>query len=236
MKLFIGYHKNNKFISNMILANIEGLSIKHGKYRGELYKLHQQQKNNSYIFMSEDLDKELLQFITEYSSKVKIFIYHNNITNKQLIEGIRSCYHIIKEAYAYQNVIVSPYLMNTSVFTKNRKEAQVVESVLCFLDSIDHTNSTLNSLLYPNSKHNIRIYGPNSPHYQNLGTVSEYDKNDLLNRYSGYLDIDGQYTQEAILCGCDIYSKDSIIEKRTINNTLSLNYESYESFLIQILT
>lgn len=234
MKLFVAYQNTNKFVNNTIISSIPNLEINYGSCRGNLYRIQQQQKNNSYIFMAEDLDREVLQFIQEYSGKIKIFVYHQK-TDNQLIEGIKYCYHLTNECANYENCISMPYLINDKIFTQKRDSLQVTDSVLCFIDNITNIDN-ITSLLYPNSNINLRIYGPKQNHSQNLGTVSEYDKNILLNKYTHYLDIDGQYIQEALLCGCSVYSTESIVSKENINSKTSINYKTYESFLVSILT
>ena len=233
MKLFVGNIKSNKFMNNIVLNDIRDMQIVSGNYRGKLYGIHQQQKINSYIFDAEFLDKELFQFILQYNNHVKIFLYHR-ILNKELIEKV-PCYHLLHEEYDIGSCIKIPSLVNSHIFYNHQNNNRSSKDFVCFLDSIDGYNE-LNSLLYPNSNFAIKIYGSQKSHQQNLGTVSEKDKAELLNSHKNYLDLDGLYTNEAVACGCDIYTLESIKNNTIINIKNDTNYESYESFLYKILT
>jgi hypothetical protein len=236
MKLFVSY-QNAKFIKNIISTSINGLDILSSPYKGLLYKIHQQNHIGAYIFDSRDVDKEVLQFINDYKNKIKFFIYHENQPNVQLIENLSICKHLIHNGMQDndERVIKIPILVNTQLFTKNNKQTKYNDSIICFLDNYTQVPENLLSLLYPNTTLKIKMYGGQFKHPQNLGMVSEQDKADLLNKHQSYLSIDKLYDQEALLCDCDIYTVNSILDNQTINKDLSIGYVSYDEFLTNIL-
>lgn len=237
MKLFIAY-QNNKFIDNSIQNKIDGLEILSGTHAGVLYKLQQQHNINAYIFNLNNLNQETLQFIYDYSRKIKIFIYHEDV-NIQIVQELKNCYHLVHNELLLDNTIVIPNLVNTSIFYNKNLKNKIDNHILCFIDSSYHNNKELYQILYPNDNnaYNIKIYGSHTfKHPQNLGAVSESDKANLLNQYKKYLTVNNSYSQEALLCGCDIYTLDSLIINSTINHNISTTYQTYASFLTTILT
>lgn len=233
MKIFISI-KNNKFIKNIILSQVPGLEILSGNHRQQLYKIHQHHRINAYIFSLDDLDSETLQFIEDYHNQIKIFIYHN-VLDKQIIESLSGCYHLSKDRYNTSNFIQIPQLINIHIFG-NQKLVNRDKRIVSFIDNLDNVSSELSELLYPNNKQlNIKMYGGTFLHMQNLGLVSEKDKADILNSNTGFLSLDTNYILEALLCGCDIYTIDSIKQNQPINDRLSLDYQTYSEFLTNIL-
>lgn len=233
MKIFIST-KNNKFIKNIVLSQIPGLDIISGHYQQQLYKIHQHHKINSYLFSLDDLDAETLQFIVDYHSKIKIFIYHNAL-NEQIIEHLSGCYHLSKDNYSSSNFIQIPQLINTHIFYNQKREDRN-QQVVSFIDHLDNISSELAPLLYPNNKQlNIKMYGGTFGHMQNLGLASEIDKANILNSNTSFLSLDTSYIPEALLCGCDVYTTESIQNNLTINDRISLDYQTYSEFLTNIL-
>lgn len=233
MKLFVTPH-NNRFIKNIVLNKLEGLEILSGDYKHQLYKIHQQHQIHSYIFISTELDSETTQFISDYCSKIKIFIYHNSY-NDSLVKQFPNCYHLCHDSSSLHNVISIPRLVNTDIFFNMNSQNRSKGCFISFIDDIDIISKKLSHLLYPNTKFKIKIYGDSFGHYQNLGKVSEQDKADILNRNKNFLAVNDDYIEEALLCGCDIYTVDSIQDNKIINDTISVNYETYIEFLHNIL-
>lgn len=236
MKLFISNIKNSKFMDNIIFNNIPELEILYGNHRDQLYKIHQQRQINSYIFDIEVLDKELLQFVMENYLKTKIFLYHNYThSNRDIIEKI-PCYHLVHDQHALSNAITIPELVNTNIFYNKKIQNRDQNSIICFIKDIHDISDKFEALLYPKTKLPIKIYGSKGSHCQNLGSVTEQDKADILNKNIKYLDIDGSYLNEALICGCDIYTINTLLDNNSINHDIKPKYESYESFLVNILT
>lgn len=233
MKIFIS-EKNNKFIKNIILSQAPGLDIISGQYQQQLYKIHQYHRINSYIFSLDDLDSETLQFIADYGNKLKIFIYHQSL-NEQVIEHLSGCYHLSQDDYSQSNFIQIPQLINTHIFNNNKLDHRN-KQIVAFIDNLESIPSELSQLLYPDDRRlNIKMYGGTFGHMQNLGLVSEQDKSYILNTNTGFLSLDTSYIPEALLCGCDIYTTDSIRNNLTINDSLSIDYQTYSEFLTNIL-
>lgn len=233
MKLFISYN-NSKFIKNVLNNDVEGLEILSSPYSGYLYKLQQQYHINSYIFSLEDLNQEVLQFISEYSHRLKIFIYHYQ-TNISLIQKLSHCQHLVHDTHDLSNAINIPNLVNTNIFYNQHISNRSNNSLICFIDNNNECYNRLYNYLYPNKKYKIKIYGSVFKNPQNIGYVSEQDKADLLNKNINYLSLDDDYTQEALICDCNIYTLDSLDNNQAINHTLASKYETYSSFITKIL-
>lgn len=232
MKLFVGY-KNNKFIKNIILARIKNVDILSGFYANNLYRIHQQKLINCYLFSDQDLlSREVDQFIYDYQDRVKFLIYHPN-TNKPVIDRYNRCHHLVHDNL--DNCIKIPNLINTDIFYMKNHTKEPDNAIISFIDHLDHIPDYLDKLLYPNSSRQIKLYGETVLHHQCLGLVSESDKADLLCKSSHYLSLDNSYAQEARLCGCSVYSIESIINNTTINDSIDMNYQSYSEFLKDIL-
>jgi hypothetical protein len=73
------------------------------------------------------------------------------------------------------------------------------------------------AVLYPNSKLPIKIFdSPKIPHPQNLGTITEIEKGELLRSNRYYLTYNSdEYVLEAIECGCQIVDIDNIMDYTT---------------------
>lgn len=237
MKLFVSYHYN-KFINNIILSKINNLEILSGQYQGHLYKIQQEHSVNAYIFNTEDLcDHEVLQFIEDYSKKLKILIYHVS-DDSQIVSEFSQCQHLIHQKENMlddQHTIIIPSLVNTSIFTNSQMKKNDNDSIISFIDNISELPESLLSVLYPKTKLKIKMYGGMFRHHQNLGSISEYDKCDLLNMHKLYLDINGEYAKEAVLRGCDVITLDTIFTKTAINDSIDMQYKSYTQFLHEIL-
>jgi len=232
MKLFISY-KNNKFLRNLMLAQIPNLDIMSGAYEKQLYKIHQKHKINSYIFSIEDLNTETLQFIEDNHNSIQFFIYHA-VNNVSVIDALPQCYHLTHEKTSNVNNILIPPLVNDHIFY-NKKFKTRANNIIAFIDDLHEFPKKLVNYLYPHHKVNIKIYGGQFPHFQNLGLVDETDRAEILNNNAYFLSINNEYVQEAILCGCDVYSLDSLADNKTINHQINTDYQTYIEFLTNIL-
>lgn len=237
MKLFVSYY-NNKFIRNIVLSKINNLEVLSGQYVGNLYKIQQKYLINSYIFSIEDLNNhEVLQFINDYSNKLKIFLYHSEFNNN-IVSTLSKCTHLVNRLDSTsntENVILIPNLVNSSIFSNVKTEKSELDSIICFMDDVKIIPEKLYNILYPKSKIKIKMYGATFKHHQNLGSVSEQDKKYLLDKYQSYLDINGDYFREAAICSCDVYTIDSLLNKTAINKDIVMDHISYEQFLLSIL-
>jgi len=234
MKLFVA-DDSTKFIQNIKLSASTDINIISTHHTGQLYRLHQRYKLSAYLFSLQHLNKEVLQFINDYHSSVKIFIYHYQ-KNVNIIEKLPKCYHMIhkeQDNINVNNIIPIPKLLNTNIFVKTNHSKIYNQHIVCFMDQIYDITPELNLLLYPNSKLKIKMYNTTTKHPQNLGLASEQDKFHILNNNQYYLSLDGLYDQEAMLCNCDILTINNLKER--INDSIDMSYESYSQFLIDTL-
>lgn len=236
MKIFIDSY-NTKFMQNMRISHNHDIHIVSDNHKGQLYKLHQQQKISAYIFSLSGLNTETLQFINDYYNNIKIFIYHD-IENIDLIDKIPQCIHLVhNETIKNNNIIYIPQLINNKIFNSSINTSKKNnDSIICFMDQLSNISIELKELLYPNTKLKIKLYNLLEPHPQNLGWVSEEDKFKLLTNNKFYLSLNELYNQEAVLCGCEVFTIDGLKQNKNINSHINMEYQTYTNFLTNILT
>lgn len=233
MKIFIS-QDNSKFINNLLLNRIPHLDIISGNCKNNLYKIHQIYNPSSYIFSLSSINNEILQFIREYGLKIKIIIYHPNI-NKEVLQALPNCLHLIHDNTISNNTKVIPKLINKELYINTNSDYRH-DSICSFVDDINQIPEDLASVLYPNTKLKIKLYGGSFKHAQNLGLILEQDKPAILNQNKYYLDLDNKYTYEAVACGCEIYTLDTLRndKKISIDTTEIDNIQTYSSFLMEL--
>jgi hypothetical protein len=114
----------------------------------------------------------------------------------------------------------------------NKKRGKYIP---CFIDHTEILEKDLLSVLYPNAKFNIRLFGSSTiKHPQNIGLLSERDRAKILNESESCLMIDNSYLPEALSCGTKILraKEGNLIEDKT---SIITDTETYAEFLIRIL-
>lgn len=236
-KIFVDY-KNNRFINGLIGLKSDQVDITHTHIQKNIYNIYYALRFNYCIFNLSSLDNELIQFISEYSSKVKIFIYFDihNYTDTGLINNFtNSIYYLIPENtynnyLSYHNVIkINNNLINKNIFYQHQDETRD-GSICFFLDLCESIPEKLKDKLYPQTKMKIRMYNnQNIKHAQNLGVLSELDKAYILNKSSYFINNNDYYLFEAIHCGCKILDINDIDVNKTI--TVDKAITSYDNLL-----
>jgi hypothetical protein len=187
------------------------------------------------MFIESLIDNEIQQFIAEFFQNVKIFIYHDRKPNLDLINDYRSAAkHIVNKNETISNTIRLPNLINDQLFLK--KDIAKNDEIVCFLEYRDQIPLTLNDILYPKTKHNIKLF--NSPyikHVQNLGLIGELEKANILQLSKYYLPVDDndEYVAEAMACGCSIVDNLNL-QTKDIDIDL-LSYQTYASFIKELI-
>ena len=240
MKLFIEY-LDNKFINNILSSKInQNISILSSELNNDLYKFHDKYNPDCYILSAKNINsnnKEILQFINEYSSKIKIIFYHENkttidfcLTNSSLSDILHIGYEDIDHS-KYKKI---PYLLNRDLFF-NRNIKHRNSKIICFIDNIEILPNDLNKLLYPNTKLSIILFG-NIIHPQCLGKITEPEKSIILNNYEYYLSINENYLLEASECGCKIFTTQSILESKAMVDIDTSNILDYSQFIESLIS
>jgi len=230
MKLFI-QEFDDKFISNLSLIEHPSIAIASDTVTGSLYGIHYKYNFDAYIFISSLMTNEIYQYILEFHKSKQIILYHD-IVNDQVLNTISQfCINI--GLFDSSSVTKIPTLINDHIFfNMNKKRGKYIP---CFIDHTEILEKDLLSVLYPNAKFNIRLFGSSTiKHPQNIGLLSERDRAKILNESESCLMIDNSYLPEALSCGTKILraKEGNLIEDKT---SIITDTETYAEFLIRIL-
>lgn len=236
-KIFVDY-KNNRFINGLVGSQSTQADILHANINKNIYNAYYALHFDYCIFNLSSLDNELVQFISEYASQIKIFIYFDikDYTDTGLIDNFKNAiYYLIPEnVYSnyttYSNTIKVPNnLINEHIFFKDQHIVKD-DSICLFLDLFDSVPEPLKDKLYPQTKMKIRMYNnPKVKHAQNLGILSETDKAHILNKSSYFINHNDHYLFEAMRCGCKILDINDIDTEKCL--TIDASTTDYDNFL-----
>lgn len=237
-KIFVDY-KNNRFINGLVGSDQNDLQIVHAQVNKNIYNIYYSLNFNYCIFNLSSLDNEVAQFISEYSSKIKTFIYFDihNYTDTGLIDAFKdNIYYLVPENtysnYAnYANVIkINTNLVNKNIFRIDDNVDRDPDAICVFLDLFESIPEQLMDKLYPKTKTKIIMYNnPKIKHAQNVGPLSEVDRAYVLNRSSYFVNYSDHYIYEAICCGCKILDINNIDTQHCV--ALNENITSYDNLL-----
>lgn len=210
---------DNKFINN--LDCVSGHTISYIDFLNNIYKIHQTKKPDLYILVAEKLGHEEIHFC-KHITDTKIIIYHTS-EQKTDLDELDNIVHIYNKDM--------PLLYNPYRFFDQHNQNRTIEACY-FLDNETDINDNLTKLLYPNKgKYKIKMFNnPKINHVQNLGFVTENDKNKILNNSQVYICQNKFYALEATLCGCKVLD--------TELNEIKLEpkeYSTYSDYIESIL-
>ena len=202
---------DNKFINN--LDSVSGHTIAYVDFSNNVYKIHQTKKPDLYIFVAEKLTHEEIHFCTNITDS-KIIVYH--ITEQTTdVDNIKNIIHL------YDKDI--PLLYNPYRFFNQQNKSRGIDAAY-FLDNETDINDDMTRLLYPNKgKYKIKMFNNQKiNHVQNLGFLTENDKNNVLNDSQTYICQNQFYALEATLCGCKVLD--------TKLNEINLDPKKYQTY------
>jgi hypothetical protein len=197
----------------------------------DLYKIYYKFPFEYAIFLASKFDNEVAQFISEFCSKgIKFAIYHDDNINNDVLQYYGSVCKSLTNT-KHEKCIHVPELINQYLYKSNKQKKEPIVS--CFLDSITEIPQELEEYLYPNSNLKLRLFNnPSIKHYQNLGTLNEYDKSTILNQSEYFLSFDGYYSNEAIACGCKVLgTKDLKKIDKAKNKKSKQKAQTYQEFI-----
>jgi hypothetical protein len=230
MKLFI-QEFDDKFINNISLIEHPNIVIVNDEISGNLYSIHYRYNFDTYVFVSSLMTNEIYQYILEFHKSKQIILYHD-IINNQVIDTIAQfCINV--GTLDSNGITKIPTLINDHIFFNMSKQRS--KHIPCFIDHAEVLDEDLLSVLYPNKKLHIRLFGSSLiRHPQNIGLLSEKDRAEVLNASESCLMIDDLYLPEALSCGTKILrpKEGKLIEDET---STIVNTETYAQFLIRIL-
>jgi hypothetical protein len=234
MKLFVQLY-NDKFIESLCLVKNTEYNILSGSINKDIYKINYELKCTHYIFVDKLIDNEINQFIQDYNRQTKIYIYHSDKPNNNLIQNFnQNVIHLTKE---YVDGATKLPLMCRERIPRSSQENR--DNTICvFLDNCSSIPKELIDQLYPNSKLPIRMFNHASlKHFQNLGFISEQEKIKVLEQSEFCVVINHKdYILEAHMCGCKpILALDLPNIKNQSYNLLQAEQETtYEKFLTEL--
>jgi hypothetical protein len=233
MNLYI-QHANNKFNNSLYHTKIENISVIPFNPRSILYKAHYSNPFTHIIFIESLLDAEIIQFIAEFFQSIKIFIYHDKEPNLDIIRDYKiAASHLVNNKYQIKDTITLPNLINDQLFFN--KNIPKNEDIVCFLEYQKSLSSDIQQILYPNTKHKIKLFNsPNIEHVQNLGVISEIDKASILQSSGYYIPLKEEYLAEAVVCGCVILNTPDL-QPRLIDKDLISSYSTYSTFIKELI-
>lgn len=244
MKNILIQHHNNKLFRNLSLLRFDNFQFIPINISGNLYAMHYGQKIDVAIFAESALSEEIIQYITEFYRDVKIIVYRDNYfrTNSSIIRKSKNK-NIFQntsneEALAALDknitMLVTPeYIYNDEIYSDNMGSIKKIDQIVCFMDEIERCPLDLEKHLYPTGKKRIKLFNnPNIKSINNLGTLSELERKEILLESKNYLAIDSSYEQEARLCGCNILflSKLDSVNTPQDNKLFSAMY-TYRKFI-----
>tara|TARA_B100002019_G_scaffold133692_1_gene114990 strand:+ start:8871 stop:9530 length:660 start_codon:yes stop_codon:yes gene_type:complete len=211
---------DNKFINN--LDSISGHTIAYTDFNNDIYKIHQNRQPDLYILVAEKLGYEEIHFCRNVS-EVKIVVYHTT-DQKTDIDDINTITHL------YNKDI--PILYNPYRFFNNNQDNRSIHASY-FLDNDQDIPDDITKLIYPNSsEYTIKMFNNfKIDHPQNLGFLTEVDKNDILNDSEFYICKNNFYALEATLCGCKVLNTQ--LEEIQIDPKEHQTYSSYIESIIK---
>jgi hypothetical protein len=231
---------NTKFIKNTIYSIIDDTTIINADIDNNLYKSHYRYNFTHIIFAASLLSTEVIQFISDFSQSVKIFLYHDTfIDDAANILSNTNITHIVNNNYIndkYNIININPYIINTNLFNKNGQSNIRNNSIIGFLDHYNFIPNHLNNYLYPKTKLPIKIFNAtNSQHHQNLGLVNDIEKSQLLksNKYYLSLDYEKDYSIEAQACGAIVVHPDQLSDLDNVSYTDHPEIMDHKQFIIE---
>jgi hypothetical protein len=202
-----------------------------GVINNNLYDMHYRYNFDAYVFCANLFSNEIYQFIQDYCNDCQILLYHPKLIDYNILSISENIRHI---SHAPDNQCITiPRLVNTNIFYNTNETKS--NNMLCFLDGYQKIPNELYNIVYPNSDMNIQIFSKSMRHQQNFGYLSEKDKAILLNQSKAYLDIDGLYTIEAMLCGSKILSINSQGSAIEDNNMIMPEHSTYLEFIESVI-
>jgi hypothetical protein len=240
MSILFIQDSDNKFVNNVKLTEIPNHQIMLGPIDQNLYGIYYNYHFTHLILMASMLNQETLQFVSEYHTEIKCYIYGDIFITTNIVELYKNKTTFIlrtkQDNITKENSIILPRLVNKELFNSLKQSPNRHNSIVCFIDNSDKIPDSLNEYLYPMTKLPIKLFNnTNIKHHQNLGTLSEIEKSNILQQVRYYLTIDEHYLSEAWASGCDVLTieeLDLIQSKKYKNKKECQTYRSFmENFL-----
>lgn len=205
-------------------------------------------KIDTFILNASKINNELLSFITEFINIHKFVIYLD-INSPEIIQQTidLQCVYLIKNQNndnIPNSKILPEFIINDRIYNRLDNNTSKINQIVYFLDEDKNIPSSVNNILYPNTKIPIKMFnGPNINHCQHVGYIDELDRKNVLVESSIYLYSNNYYNVEASLCGCkliniaqiekNIQTIDDLI--KYVDKNSDTKYTTYNKFIEEIL-
>lgn len=235
----------NKFLIEGINA-MSNTEVLFSKFHGKLFGTYQKYKFSSLVWHVSEYTQELHDFIRDYDNSVKIylvvdgsldseFISHINKTNINVVLKNNIENNYAKVVCTFDNLYDDTIFFDANLVRNNK--------IVVLLSKNNQKNTELLSdIIYP--KTNRPIVLMNNPEYQsevNIGVFNYPDLADILNTYSGVVDLDQNYVLESQATGIDHYDTvnnsivDAIDNSRLTEKITNIENKTYKYFIEKYL-
>lgn len=199
---------DNRF-TNAIINSKSNNSVIHSLVSNNIYDIFYRFNIDVFVFNVSTLDSSIIQFMQEFSKEKNIYLYINSAQFDNAVLNIPNIKYIqlklLDIKLPEEPIIFDSNVINTNIFYRDDSKKKQKGTIACFLDRVAAIPDSLEKHLYPNSTKAIRLYNnSNINHYQNLGVLSEKDKNTILNESESFIIIDENYLFEAVQTGCQL--------------------------------
>lgn len=227
-----------KFIQNLIYCQVQDSSIIGSTFSNNLYQIYYSYNPTHAVFSADNITPEITQFISDFSTSVKCFIFHDQI-NFNILNNFESfpVYNITSSEINNtnnKNIVYTKNIINSQLFYKINNLPKH-ESIVCFLDNQEMPNEQLNDCLYPNTKLPIKLFNSVDSHnYQNLGLLNEQQKAKVLQNNKYYLSLENSksdYSAEASACGCHVVVLENIKDYQSVPYNEPPDTIEYQTFI-----
>lgn len=246
------YPINNKFNTNLGLIDIPNYKINYIPYNYSIHKYvfsDNISSDSCFIFNSSFLNQEILEFIQSASFNFFILLDSHISPSLSFYNKVTFIYDDLHLKKDFENSIILPqYLVNKKLYRNNGEIFDKINQIIYFCDSeTENIDTNLEKLLYPNSHLPIKLFNNSKfKHAQNIGSINEIEKIDILRESKYYLHNNSNYyVAEALVsdCICINIDKDmSITEQLSMNNNSDIEYQKikneildYSDFVLEIL-
>lgn len=228
---------DNKFINNIAETKLNEINTYRANIYNNLYAIHYSKNITHIVICASLISNEIQQYIAEFFQSVKIFIYHDNGPNQEILDTYKNvCTHLIDEKYNIKNGVSIPTLVNTELYTSIESNTKKIHEIVCFLDNLKDIPDKLKFFLYPNSQLRIKLFNNSKiKHVQNLGTLTEYDKSKILLQSKYFIPINENYIAEAFLSDCVVIDIEELASLDPNKYLHKPEYSTYKTFLQSIL-
>ncbi len=235
MNILIQENGLNKFNNNLALLknehSIYSLDINH-----KLYGLHDKLHINCAIFNMSMMTKEIIQYIIEFSSSVRMLVYQDKINLEFIKTYGKHCINLV-ESDSIDQCTTIPNLLNEQIFVPNIPK-HTKHQIVTFLNDKKEIPESLLPFLHPMCEKDLKIKIFNSPfvqHAQNLGMLREEQKNTILNNSEYFIACDDKYITEALYLGCKVLTLDELTTLTPSKYTKIPEYTTYNNYLKVLL-